>query len=1191
MKFALLILSALILSSLQAALPARSWLDSGKSGDRVLLLRQLPAQIMRYDLTADQWLDPVALDSEPTAFAFDDDYYYVGYSRQAVRIRRSDGRVNHLTNTSNEIRWIAVTGEHIWVSDGTNRLFDKSTLALVAEGGYHYSLRGISSNPLREELFGRSTGVSPSDIHRIAWDGERIIGRDSPYHGDYGSGQETWTFPDGNRVADDSGTVYHTVDLRLSGSLGARFWSMDFTSDSTVIVLREGSLTSYDNWLRSTGSLDITDPWVEIYVHGEEVHGFFNDSSAANGIGVTAVALADLDILPTSPVLDPREIDFAVTDHVTDPAGSIYLLSKDHFNVFIWSAETRDWERSLPLRSTAELIAYAPATDRLYVYNANRELTYFDLSQPEPVEQSFANLPYAINAMIPMEEELWVGQNGSWDLNGILGADGQFIVSNFRCCYDAFYAFNPVNRRLYMNIGSTGYWPYLGDGQLGDFVSGGYFSSYNYQPFTGMADDASLLVTGNGYLISGETMKELGVLSNNVHQALWIDHRLFSIEKVNTSVGASSTTVQKWSEYYVFEKSLPVSGSFITSYVHDRQIIVLTAIAGRPRFYVLDEELQMQYSQPLYTLDPALLQVEAVSDTSVTLSWDLSSHGDSEFNLQFYHLTDGWITLARVDAVSTGYLVDELPAGRLHEYRLTTLEKLQESEVAAEMSLSLDVTANYYSAELSGVSLLKLQKWDNGEWKDLREEIPGGSLQLMETEFGPGDSMTDLRLAYEAHLTTSLSAPLTQQQTVLFNWLRSPYGQDGFVLSKLDIDTETRTVVATMDAETFTYGIPFVSQQDALSYRLEALDGEATYPHHISQASLRTQLEWQDEGTAPLSYRIEFRPNTDYPWFAVEDVDASARSSLIQFIGVQQLAGEFRVMRVEESLGMKAISPLTWYTSVFINWNFPQGIIKGSLQLRTDPTADWLTVREYTRATTSDNRSRSFSEPIAYPEARLITVETIPAATVGYASALTTQSIESTRITGLKASDGTHLRTIGLEWNPEPKATAYKVLRSTSTSVEQATEVATVQADEGPAYNDTQLPEDSLYYYWVRATDGTLYGMLSIRETGSTGQWDADGDGIPLPLEQYLGSDANGHDMFGRVVSLQFLDGQWSLIFPRAYDTDRHAFKIQWSSDLLDWHSTGVVFGEPQYDDSHILEKVTIEAGSSDNLFVRFLEN
>jgi hypothetical protein len=55
--------------------------------------------------------------------------------------------------------------------------------------------------------------------------------------------------------------------------------------------------------------------------------------------------------------------------------------------------------------------------------------------------------------------------------------------------------------------------------------------------------------------------------------------------------------------------------------------------------------------------------------------------------------------------------------------------------------------------------------------------------------------------------------------------------------------------------------------------------------------------------------------------------------------------------------------------------------------------------------------------------ARVVTTETIAPVVVGYANALTTQSIETTRVTGLQASDGSQLDAIDLTWNRSIKLT------------------------------------------------------------------------------------------------------------------------------------------------------------------------
>lgn len=1197
MKRSLAVILFLVTSiaAMQAALPDPVWHESARVGNTVFLLRKLPYQVMQYDLETQGWLEPFTLPFEPTAFTADETYFYVAFNRQVSRIRRSDGVSNHIANTAQGVTWIRLVGEYILIGSSQHyHIYTKDTLTLQGEGDYHYRLQGLSTNPVKEELFGRSSGVSPSDIHRmeVIEDGTRLSGRDSPYHGDFMSASRTWCFPDGNRVIDDSGTVYNTADLTYNGSVGTSFNCMDFMPDNSCIVLRDSGISSYDKWLRKNGQLEHPQQWLEVFINGDNIFGFHNDEASGNGVGVELLPLSQLELEPTAEVLDPSEIEFEIDDIAVGADGLMYLLSKNLYNIFVWSPETRDWLTSIPLRGSTDIIEYAPAINALYAYGA-RELSIISLDGEEPEQASFANVAWDINLVIPIEDHVFVSQNGSWDNQAIIDPTGAVIDSNFQCCYNRFYGFHPVTRRLYMDIGDMGYFPYLGDGILGDFVSGGYFSRYDYKGIVALSESGSLIILGDGNIISGETYSKLGVLSSNVQDAMWIGERLYTVENNNTGgyydPPPTTTVLQSWNEYYVLQKTQPLAGSYQSSYVYGDTIVVLVKIDERYRFYVLDEELQLLYIQPFFELENNPLKLLGVGDTSVTLQWDLSSGDETEYNLQFY--TDGeWTNLARVDAASESYLVEGLFSGRHYDFRLASLARTERREADARVEVIPHIHAQFnYPRDLQPGDL-KLQKFDGSDWQELRS-ISHGTVTLTDEEFSTSDSISDFRFAYESFLTSVLSTPVESSILLHFNWLRSEFGNDGFRLSQYDPDLEQWDTLVEMDSGTFTCSIPHDPSIDRNRYRLQVLDGEEWNNLYNYQMTLEGSLDWSSEPDAPMGWRVEASYYEQGDWHDFSELSTEADGYDLRFVDVSYPNVEFRVLRLEDALGFTALEQVTWFFYCDISWSRDETGTVPLLQFRDTPESEWEDLYEYRYYHDSGQYTHQFQNPDQYPEYRLSEAVDIPEMAVGYVQFTTTMSIESTVLTGLNASDKAFHNQIILDWYPTLNATEYEVFRSDSTDFEEASQIATVDAAESASYVDENLPLDTLYYYWVRSSDGILHGMLSAWDEGSTAPWDEDGDGVPFPLEQYLGQDATGYDVFGRVVTLGFEEGKWVLHFPRSKHTGRHDFKLQWSSDLLTWHSDGMEFAEPMEQDNNYLEKVMIDAASTEPIYVRFLEN
>lgn len=1188
-------------ASASAAAPEPVWLDSVRVDNTILLLRQLPYQVMQYDLETESWLDPVELPLEPTAFTADETYLYVAFNRQVRRIRRSDGVSNHIANSADTINWVQLVGDYILFADNSQYYNDdyiyihkKDTLTKLGEARSSYALRGLSVNPVRAEFYGRSIGVSPSDIHRleVIEEGTQISRRDSPYHGDYGSASETWCFADGNRVIDNSGTVYNTADLTYNGSVGVAFNCMDFLDDGSCVIVRDTEISSYDRWLRKNGVLELEQSWNEIHILGETIFGFRNDETADNGIGVDKVSVGDLEIEPTAEILDPTTVDFEIDDIAVDSSGRIYLLSKNLYNIFVWSAETREWETSIPLRSTADVIEYAPAINSLYVYGG-REMSLIDLNEAEPAETSFANLAWNINKIIPMGEEVLVTQNGSWDNQAILDSTGVVLNSNFQCCYDSFYDYHPATERLYMDVDGIGYFPYLGDGVLGQFESGGYFSRYDYDGIAGISPTANLIILKDGNILSGETFTKLSLLSSNIKTAMWIGSELITIE--NTDTGgyygnvSTTTTVQSWNPYYVLDQTQPLAGIYQHSYIYGSDIVVLVKVGERYRFYILDEELQLIYTQPVFELENNGLSLLSVGDTTATLQWDLSDSGETEFNLQFY--VDGeWTDLARVEASSNEYLVEGLFSGRHYDFRLASLARTEYNEVDAIIDTTLYLQGSFEYPDGVEMGDLYLQKFDGAEWQDLRS-VNSSYLDLMPEEFLEEDSLSDFRLAFEDYITAALSAPAESDFLLHFNWLRTDAGNNGFRLLQWNPDDELWDQLAEVDNATFSHSIPYDPSVNDDFYRLEVFDGTDWNYEYGLQLSLEGTLDWTAEPDATIGWRIESRYFGDDRWYRIGDVASEQDTFDVRWVNVRNAQYEFQVLRIEDSLGVTVVDPVQWYMSCNIHWTRTTSGTRPILQYMDEAAGEWIDLREFYEHYTSGSYSYHVQEPDSYPEFRLVEGIEIPEQALGYVQFVTTVSLESTVLTGLNASDKSFHDRIVLDWNPQLSATAYEVFRGESSDPQAATQIATVQQADTPGFVDRALPEDSLYYYWVRSTDGVLYGMLSRWEDGSTAPYDEDGDGVPLPLENYLGQNATGHDVFGRVVTLGYDSGKWILYFPRSKSSDRHAFKIQWSTDLLTWRSDGLEFAEPVDQGNTFLEEVLIDAASSEPIYVRFLEN
>lgn len=96
----------------------------------------------------------------------------------------------------------------------------------------------------------------------------------------------------------------------------------------------------------------------------------------------------------------------------------------------------------------------------------------------------------------------------------------------------------------------------------------------------------------------------------------------------------------------------------------------------------------------------------------------------------------------------------------------------------------------------------------------------------------------------------------------------------------------------------------------------------------------------------------------------------------------------------------------------------------------------------------------------------------------GYASSVTAPDAPD----GLTASDGLYTNRIALQWNPVAGAAGYEVWRATDGNPASAARLRGGLA--GTAYDDTAVAADTLYYYWVTASNAGGRSGFSNRDVG-----------------------------------------------------------------------------------------------------------
>ena len=167
-------------------------------------------------------------------------------------------------------------------------------------------LRGVSVAPSLGKLFGRDSGISPSDIVQINVnaDGTFSGSSDSPYHGDYPGASKTFMFPDDSRVADSSGIIYNASDLTYSNSFAGTVDDVTFYGN-LPIILRGGTLIAFSNTILESGRLTPEDHTpAKIYMNGDTIFSFYHENS--RGVAVTQIDVALLTTEVPGEAVDPN---------------------------------------------------------------------------------------------------------------------------------------------------------------------------------------------------------------------------------------------------------------------------------------------------------------------------------------------------------------------------------------------------------------------------------------------------------------------------------------------------------------------------------------------------------------------------------------------------------------------------------------------------------------------------------------------------------------------------------------------------------------------------------------------------------------------------------------------------------------------------------------------------------------------
>lgn len=557
-----------------------------------------PDRIERYDLAARSWLAAIPLNATATALWVDESGIFVAEDRSVVRFSPDGGARTPMGNAQATVRSLFTLKNLLAFapSGGEFLTMDKTTGIFMANFSYWYSGTGYSVAPHLNRVFFRSSGVSPSDIHYLEFDaaGKFTVGKDSPYHGSYPTGSRTFLFPNGARVADDSGTVYATDSLAYSNSLAGAFTDLAFHGSDIPIVLRGDKLTSYSNSLLAAGSHTLTAAGLRVAVDDGDAVVFINDGASQRGLRVEIVPLSQLAAPLPGQAIDPNGLPYTIDDAFVDKDGNLLLFSKSQLSLFRWSHAERRYTGSFPLLGVPDYAAYSAQNHSAYFAYASQTVRKMDLGAATPKESPLFNLSSSPRGFTMAGEFPYVAIN-----NGLMtfSPTGESITNSGFTYYAGDHnTWDPVKRRVYHFRDGTSpndlhYDTIDSNGAITGGGDSPYHGDFTVQKPIRVSPDGSKVIIGSGVVFNAADLTRLSATVPSFTDALWWNQKLLTLHASGTR-----TQLRRWDANTLAElASIPlISGTPVRLLALDsKNLALISTEKGVPRIQILNQNLEV----------------------------------------------------------------------------------------------------------------------------------------------------------------------------------------------------------------------------------------------------------------------------------------------------------------------------------------------------------------------------------------------------------------------------------------------------------------------------------------------------------------------------------------------------------------------------------------------------------------------
>lgn len=678
-------------------------------------------KIARYDLVGGTWLSTLVptppVGSSMTAGWVDDDGLYLAFGKTLRRYTRAGTGETHLRNTAFPILEIISDDDYIIVASGQS--YDdyffsirKTDNSVVADSDVGYSRGvGLSIDPVGRVIYGRTTGVSPSDILRLPYQANGTFGMwdDSPHHGDYPSASKTYLFPGGERVVDGSGTIYQSSTLDYMGSLTGSFDDLKFLNGTCPIVLRGNTISAYSSSLLETGSKTLSKTCHTIALRPNHVIAFYPEPLAPSGISTISTALSELNPGTSGPGVDPVGALYTPDSVFMGNDGMVHLFSKKHQSIFRWNPLTASYGATIPLVKIPVHVTYNPTLNRIYTGSSNGEVRLIDLAAGSTSDVPFLNLATGVQGLASAGEFLFAeDSSGAWESQFVISQTGAVVSSDEWRNHSNVYEWSPANSAMYQfRDGSTPNdlirTPISSQGIIGTEMDSPYHGGVGTLAPIRVSPDGEIVVLGSGEVFDGTTLqRELDNLPTAFVDGNWrSDGSFVTIRDVGSQV-----LVERYSANFgvIDSATFPGTSHRILPLTLER-VLVITLENSIPKFRLLDAGLSL-INGPIGPNPPGVPQnpnVTNLTSNSVTINWTDADDQETGFVIERKGTGSQavWSTVGTVGANVTSFTNSGLGPSTGYYFRVAAFNADGSSGFTNNVFVSTPVAVPQAPASLS----------------------------------------------------------------------------------------------------------------------------------------------------------------------------------------------------------------------------------------------------------------------------------------------------------------------------------------------------------------------------------------------------------------------------------------------------------------------------------------------------------